>query len=121
MKKTKQIRLVLISAALASCNRQLTQFQPIVNHDTNSALTSPPIYDSSDYDGYGCQCLLYNEPYTQLWLNPYNPFGYYYNGFIGQYYYQRNKRNLKNLVLIGNHFIVRSGWGKTGMTMSGLS
>ena len=85
MKKSKQISLVLISAALASCNRQFNEVEKndvYMRSDTTEEYT--PVYPQ---DNFG-----------NLWYYSFRPYGYYnncyygyyngyYNNYLGYYYY----------------------------------
>jgi hypothetical protein len=118
MKKTKKIQLVLITAALASCNRVMIPLQPISNPVLDSTLTAAPGYDPADsLSNYAACC----EPCSQLWNYSFNPFGYYYSTEIGRSYYYPGKEYRKKVAWHGSKIILRGGWGKTGMSNSGGS
>lgn len=72
MKKSKHISLVLISAALASCNRQFNEVEKndvYMRSDTTEVYT--PVYPV-DYGG-------------NLWYYAFRPYGYYNNCYYGYY------------------------------------
>jgi hypothetical protein len=94
MKKTTCIQLVLITAALAACNRHLYQ------QDVPQAETS----DSTD------SCPLTPEdlpPDYYMWFYGFQPYGMYYEDpyYLEGYYYYREHRA-----------IIRHGFGRTGVS-----
>ncbi len=118
MKRTKKIQLVLISAALASCNRVLVPLEPIGNHAVDSTLTAAPVYDGDSSMGRYMPCC---QAYSQLWNYSFNPFVFYYPGPLGQSYYHPGKEYRKKIGWQGNQVVVRGGWGKSGVTLNSSS
>jgi hypothetical protein len=118
MKKTKKIQLVLITAALASCNRVMIPLEPTSNPVLDSTLTAAPAYDTTNSLNSYTPCC---EPCSQLWDYSFNPFGYYYGTDIGRSYYSPRKEYRKKVAWHGSHVILRGGWGKTSMAISGGS
>ena len=112
MKKSKQIQLVLITAALASCNRQLVPQVSGLPVTADSTLTAPPPYGSDTACGTFNECC--QEVYSQLWNYSFNPLGtYYYPGApLGTWYYP-GVLYRKGAFWRNKHFVVRGGWGKS--------
>ena len=108
MKKSKNIRLVLVTAVLASCNRVIIPDRPQAGNIPDSSLTAAQIHASNPYD---CDCRFdttyYNGPnsYFNFYLTG-HPYGYaYYPGLI----YRRQ-------AFWHNHtFVVRGGFGKSAV------
>ncbi len=105
MKKTTTIQLVLITAALAACNRPLypqdpPEYQQDVPQaeapsDSTNACPLAPDYLPPDY-------------YT--WFYGFQPYGMYYDDpfYLEGYYYYRE-----------HHVIIRHGFGRVGGTGHG--
>jgi len=112
MKKSKKIHLVLITAALASCNRVIIPSQPDAGYIADSTLTHTPAGDDSTYD---C-CRELNMP---LYNYPFNLSGIYYSGgpVGGLYYPVRTYR--KGAFWRSHRFIVRGGFGKAAASVAG--
>jgi hypothetical protein len=69
MKKSKTISLVLISAALASCDRQLYDLE----HDD--------VYLRTDSDSVYTKVNTYNW-FNELWYYSFRPYGYYNGAYM---------------------------------------
>ena len=101
MKKTTCIRLVLITAALAACNRHLYQQDPPeYQQDVPQAETS----DSTN------SCPLTSDdlpPDYYTWFYGFQPYGMYYEDpyYLEGYYYYHEHRA-----------IIRHGFGRTGLS-----
>jgi hypothetical protein len=104
MKKTTTIQLVLITVALAACNRPLYQQDPPEYQqdvpqaeapDSTNACPLAPDYLPPDY-------------YT--WFYGFQPYGMYYEDpfYLEGYYYYRE-----------HHVIIRHGFGRVGGTGHG--
>ena len=81
MKKTKNISLVLITAALASCDRQFT------NTGDGEIPSDEPttVYMRTDTTEDYTQVNIYNN-YGNLWYYAFRPYyGYYNGGYCGYY------------------------------------
>jgi hypothetical protein len=112
MKKSKKIQLVLITAALASCNRTLFPSQPDPVYDpgyVQSPANTDSVYadssnacpvDSAMYDGY----------YPYYYTGSYFP-GWSFNLFFNIQPVYRRHRVFRN-----RFFIPRGGFGKTAVT-----
>jgi hypothetical protein len=111
MKRSKHIHLVLITAALASCNREILHLAPGAVLPADSTLTAAPVYD----DDYPDCC---QDIYSSLWNYSFSPYGNYYIGPLGgrpiiPYFPGRGYR--KGLFWRHNTFVVRKGFGTTGV------
>ena len=109
MKKSSSIKLVLIGAALASCNRIIIPSQSPAGAVYDSSLVALPAIDSDSYNNSFNFCC--NE-ILPLWtysfnLNPY-PLS------ISQTAYNTARLYRRGHFWRKNHFIIRGGWGKTG-------
>lgn len=104
MKKSQQVSLILITAALASCQKPVPDHQRKVY--MRSDTTAP--YSSRHYHGPG------------LWFYAFRPYGYYHNGFYNRagYYSGALSRqaNVGSNGFKGN--IVRGGFGRSGYSVS---
>lgn len=83
MKKTKNISLVLITAALASCNRSITN-----TVDGEIPNDEPPtVYMRTDTTEDYTQVNIYNNYYgNDIWYYAFRPYyGYYNGGYCGYY------------------------------------
>ena len=105
MIRAKQIRLVLVTALLASCNRVIIPDRSAEGDIPDSTLTGKPIYDESRYD---CNCVF--NPYYQ----PYSfDFGFYYTGQPYGYTYTPGRNYRKLAGWQNNKLILRGGFSKT--------
>ncbi|KAI9450322.1 hypothetical protein F5148DRAFT_1290906 [Russula earlei] len=110
--KSKNIQLVLITAALASCNRALIipeqQFTPVA---ADSALIMAPSYtDTLTNNSFAaCNC---EAGYYRLWNYAMDPNADPYSivPFNSRYYFPEPYEN-KALSWSGDHVIVRGGFG----------
>ena len=105
MIRAKQIRLVLVTALLASCNRVIIPDNATDGNIPDSTLTGKPVYDESRYD---CNCVF--NPYYQ----PYSfDLGFYYTGqpYGNTYTPGRNYRKLATWQ--NNTHILRGGFSKS--------
>jgi hypothetical protein len=110
MKRSKTIHLVLITAALASCNRNIIPSDPRAAYSKDSTLVAEPLEMDNTY--YAC-C---DEPYSSLWNYSFSPFGptWYFPVHPGPYYPGRQYK--KGAFWQKGHFIVRGGFGKTSVS-----
>jgi hypothetical protein len=121
MKKTKAINLLLVSAALASCQRD---FIPVRN--TNASPIDSALLDEPEYaevlSSAPCKSCCNFEPERDrlLWNYSFNPVGYPTPFPVTTHYYYHWK-NEKSVIVRGSKAIVRSGWGTSAMTTSVVS
>lgn len=108
MKKTKNIRLVLVTAILASCNRAIIPDRPEAGNVPDSSLTAAPLYDDYRYD---CDCRFDTAYYT----SPYNYFSFYYTGQPYGYAYYPGVVYRRKAFWHNHTFIVRGGFGKSAV------
>lgn len=113
MKKTQTIRLVLITAALASCNRVIIPGQSAAGYEPDPILTAPAEEDSL----YDCTCQLNTDNWN--WYNPYdyfnNPyvnFNLYYTGQPFNVPYKAGHLYRINTTFRSHVIVVRGGFGK---------
>jgi hypothetical protein len=109
MKKTKKIQLVLITAALASCNRTLYPTQP------DPGYTPDPVYydaarQTSDSTFQADSCTYDNYYYPYYYTGTYYP-SWPFHFFLGL----RPVYKSRNIVRRPG-FIARGGFGKIGVT-----
>lgn len=127
MKKSTRIQLVLITAALASCNRQTVPQLPADDSYsypiTDSTLTAGPapfIPDSTgpaDEYGYGYG---YEDPWYMVWNYSFNPYYSYYIGPVHSVYYNPGRFRRRGSFVHGSTSIVRGGFGKTAMASTSV-
>jgi len=110
--KSKNIQLVLITAALASCNRALIipeqQFSPVA---ADSVLTRPPSYIDTLTNASFCACNC-EAGYYRLWnyaMDP-NADPYTIVPFNSRYYFPEHYES-KTLAWQNDHVVVRGGFG----------
>jgi hypothetical protein len=123
MKKTQTIHLVLITAALASCNRVIIPGQSAAATDDDPVLMAPIAEEDTVYD---CSCQL--NPNNYNWYNPYD---YYNNPFIdfNMYYtgqpfnapYKAGQRYRINTSYRNHVLVVHGGFGKTASAGSSVA
>ena len=115
--KSKKIQLVLISAALASCNRTLIPEQQFVGPTNDSALIASPSYDDSLFSNafINCDC---EASYYRLWNYSFSQNNIYNIAPINSSYYFPTRKQSKIIKSQSNNFIVRGGFGKSGATAS---
>ena len=123
MKKSASIHLVLITAALASCNRVILPGQSVDSYAADPILTAAPPNDDSTYD---CSCLLNNTNWN--WYNPYdyvnNPFvnfNVYYTGGPLNAPYKAGGLYRINTAWKNHVIIVRGGFGKAASAGSSVA
>lgn len=124
MKKSTTIQLVLITTALASCNRVIIPDQSADGYTPDPALTvAPPGEQDSVYD---CGCQLSNNDWN--WYNPYDhinsPFGNFNLYYTGQPFltpYRSGRLYRINTAWRNHTFIVRGGFGKAGSAAAAAS
>jgi hypothetical protein len=104
MKRSKKIQLVLITAALASCNRHIVPSQSSANIDVDSILIAPPAYSES----VDCNCGQLDSSAKNYLFNPLSI--NYFNRLNNIYY--PGKLYRKGAFWRNDHFIVRGGFGK---------
>jgi hypothetical protein len=111
MKKSTQIQLVIITAAMASCNRLVVPQQQAGGIEADSSLIAAPVpNDSTDVDSScvcNCQAWYPSASYSA------SPFGsiYYIGPVNSGYYYSPHYSS--NAVWHGKSYIVRGGFGKS--------
>jgi hypothetical protein len=115
MKKSGKIQLVLITAALASCHRELIPSQSFTRNTADSTLTAPAPGADPYYSTFNVCC---QEAYSQLWNYSFNPLSTFYFGPIGPSYYYPGGLYRKGAFWRSNHFIVRGGLGKSSSSAS---
>ena len=111
MKRSKKIHLVLITAALASCNRTVIPSQSPRGLIQDSTLTQTP-----DEEGEGpdrCVCTPVNSDSSTISLNEEYP-GIYFPGQIGGNIYIPSGTQRRGVILRSHHFVFRGGFGKSG-------
>jgi hypothetical protein len=109
MKKSSSIKLVLIGAALASCNRIIIPSQSPADAVYDSSLVAPPAIDGDIYNNSFNFCC--NEV-LPLWTYSFNPNLYPLN--ISPTAYNTARLYRRGHFWRNTHFIIRGGWGKTG-------
>lgn len=114
MKKSRTIHLVLITAALASCNRVIIPSQSAEGAEPDSALTAATAEEDSVFD---CSCQLSVNNYN--WYNPYdyfnNPyvnFNLYYTGRPFNAPYKAGALYRINTTFRNHVLVVHGGFGK---------
>jgi hypothetical protein len=113
MKKSKHIQLILITAALASCNRVVIPQQQPEDITTDSTLTAPVANDSTYVDDYnGCGC----DDFYPVMSNSTTAYGSFYINPVYNSYYYTGRRHRKGTVVRGSTVIVRGGFGKSSVT-----
>ena len=109
MKKSKYINLVLITAALASCNKPDKEWESANKVYMRSDTTAP--YTRGHHSGLGT---------ALLWYYAFRPYGNYYNGNYrraGYYSGALNERsNIGNNAFKGA--VARGGFGRGGYSVS---
>jgi hypothetical protein len=105
MIRAKQIRLVLVTALLASCNRVIIPDNAADDRVPDSTLTLRPVYDETMYD---CNCVF--NPYYQ----PYSfDLGFYYTGQPYGTTYTPGRNYRKFVAWQNNKHILRGGFSKS--------
>ena len=110
MKRSDKVTLVLITAALASCNRYLNPADPSL------ALSREPVMADS--------CALaesFPEPgnytwpgaYVEQWFYAFNPFAGSYNLYAPYFSTHINKAQWRRLSRPVRRGVVRGGWGRS--------
>jgi len=104
MKRTKHIKLILITAALASCHRPSNEWQSGNKVYVRSDSTAP--YTRTHHYGYGVGSAL-------LWYYAFRPYGSYYNGVYRRAGYYSGAISERGNIggNIGKSGIVRGGFG----------
>ncbi len=112
MKKSTKIHLILVSAALASCNRVIIPAQPAAGYIADPTLTAAPIGDDST--GACGYCSEINMQPGNYQTYPYYSYDFYYNWQpFGVYYlYYPGSAYRKGAFWRNNQFILRGGFGK---------
>jgi hypothetical protein len=110
MKRSKTIQLVLITAALASCHRNIIPSDPTIAYAKDSTLVAEPAQEDNTY--YAC-C---DEIYNSLWNYSFSPYGptCYLPPHAGLYPYYPGNRYKKGAFWQKGQHIVRGGLGKSG-------
>lgn len=110
MKRSKKIHLVLITAALASCNRQIIPSQPGAGYIPDPALTQPNEYGDSTYE---CFCSV-NDSTGRSVL--FNSSGYWYSGQPYDFYYRPGHIYRQGIFWRSHQFVARGGFGKSSLS-----
>ena len=112
MKKSKQVQLILITAALASCNKP--------NKDWESSNNNSKTYIRSDSTAPYSRTRHFGVGSALLWYYAFRPYGNYNNGQYNRAGYYSNAINPRSN--LGNNFtktgIVRGGFGRGGYSVS---
>ena len=123
MKKSKTIQLVLITAALASCNRVIIPSQSAEAAEPDPSLTAATAGEDSVYD---CSCQL--DPNNYNWYNPYDyynepfiDFNMYYTGQPFNVPYRPGHLYRINTTFHHHVIVVRGGFGKAASAGSSSS
>ncbi len=109
MKKSPSIKLVLIGAALASCNRMIIPSQSPPDAIPDSSLVAAPTFDGDSYNNTFNFCCNQVLP---LWSYSFNPNLYPSN--ISPTAYKKARLYRRGHFWRDSHFIIRGGWGKNG-------
>lgn len=114
MHKSKKIQLVLISAALASCNKAFVPQQVTDKRLLDSTLTAAPVIDDSDSSSNPVCIPCLPDP-CQLWSYSFDPFGYhYYIPVVPRHC--PGWRVKGSIVWYGKSVVVRGGFGKSNFS-----
>jgi hypothetical protein len=108
MKKTKHINLLLITAALASCNRPNNEWQNGNRTYVRGDSTAP--YTRTYHPGVG----------PLLWYFAFRPYGNYYNGYYRRAGYYSDAISERSNIG-GNSFkggVIRGGFGGGAYSVS---
>ncbi len=117
MKKTKTIHLILISAALASCNRDFVPVRSSNEQTIDSTLLAEPEYEEVMLPS---PCMSCCQNYQPLWSYSFSPIGNVNPFPVNHIYYYHWKKGLP-VVNRGGKAIVRGGWGSTGKMTTAVS
>jgi len=111
MKKTRVIQLILITAALASCNR------PLYQQDSRQDFLTGELPDSTN----ACPMTPDNlPPDYYAWYYSFRPYGsffgdpYWINGYYSFFVYGSRRRGGANGGFFGH--VVRAGFGKAAVS-----
>lgn len=117
MKKTNCIQLVLITAALAGCDKPLYQqgpeyTGPVYPPNGSAAYGSPPYGDPADSTNSCPLAQSQLPPDYYVWYDGFQPFDFYYGNWYSwnAYYAYRYPAT-----------IVRAGFGRTGHARVGFA
>ena len=111
MKRSKKIHLVLITAALASCNRQIIPSQPDMGYVTDPSLMRPNEFADSSYE---CFCSVNDSTGSNVL---YNSSGYWYNGQPYDFFYRPGHIYRRGTFWRSPHqVVVRGGFGKSSVS-----
>ena len=118
MKKTKAISLILVSAALASCQRDFVPARNVNEPLIDSTQLDEPEYTEVISPTPCTSCCQFNTQNNQLlWNYSFNPIGNISPFVVTNHYYYHWK--IGNPVTVrGSKAIVRSGWGTSAVTTS---
>jgi hypothetical protein len=107
MKRSKKIKLVLITAALAACNRTLVPPASKTVYPEDTTLTATPAERDSTCDPCSQAIIssIWNYSFSNKWPFSFEQISY------SPYYPEKLYR--KGAVWKNNHFIVRGGFGKS--------
>ena len=105
MKKSTKIQLVLITAALASCNRVIIPSMSGTGYLPDPSLTATPAYEEAVPD---CSCTQNDKRDTLYYpRNVYYPLPSEYEPYYPGYYYR------KGAFWRNHQFVIRGGFGKS--------
>ena len=109
MKKSKYISLVLITAALASCNKKEKEWNQ----------GEPKVYMRSDSTAAYSHSHMNNLARIGLWYYAFRPYGYYNNGNYSRYgYYSSGIQESSNIGRSASKSsVIRGGFG-SGISVS---
>jgi len=116
MKRSKKIQLVLITAALASCNRIVIPSQSATALIPDSTLTRAPEAEGEGPDR--CVCTPVNNIDSST-ISLYEEYpGIYYPGPSVGTIYIPGRTHRRGILWRSHQFIMRGGFGKSGSTVS---
>ena len=113
MKRSKKIHLVLITAALASCNRVVIPSQSATAYITDSTLTQTP----DEEDPSQCVCTVNANDSSTISLYD-EPYSFYYNGSFYGPVYTPGRIYRRGAFWRSHRFVVRGGFGKSSSAVA---
>lgn len=109
MKRSKNIRLVLVTTVLAACNRSILPDRPEAGYIPDSSLTAKPAYNDTRYD---CDC----TPDSTDNAYPDNYFTFSYTGLPYGYAHSHGYVHRKHISRHNHAFVIRGGFGKSAIS-----
>jgi hypothetical protein len=109
MKKSAKIRLVLVTAVLASCNREIVPSMGAAGETPDPTLTAPPTYVSTPL---ACTCQVQENRPDSLYEGD-NSFYVHPNYAVRIYFPGDDYR--RGSIWKSHHFVVRGGFGKAAV------